>query len=99
MDTCDGLPATKEAVAVMEEMGYNIRNHHSQDIEDFDLSSFTLVVAMTQTIAAKLKTLGVQPERIVTLDVPDPYGKGIAVYRSTAKKIELALKSLLLLAD
>lgn len=95
MDADEGLPATNEAVVVMKEMGYDISNHSSRDIENLDLSSFTLIIAMTQAIAMKLKSLGVDPDRIFALDVPDPYYKGIDIYRSTAKKIEVTLMSVL----
>lgn len=94
VETASGLSATKEAVAVMKEMGLDISNHRSRDIDDLDLSSFTLVIAMTSWISEILVTLGVQPRRIERLEVCDPYGKGIEVYRSTARTIELSLRSL-----
>ena len=94
METVEGLPATKEAIAVMREMGFDISNHRSRDIERLELAEFDRIVAMTPAIASQLQTMDVETERITVIDVPDPYGRGIEVYRSTARKLEFILGSL-----
>lgn len=93
LETADGLPATKDAIAAMREMGLDLTRHRSQDIHAVDLGQFGPIVAMTPVIAERLIGRGVAPERIVQLDVPDPYGRGLEVYRSTAKEIECRLRS------
>lgn len=94
IDTADGLPPTKHAVAVMQELGLDISQHRSCDIETVDLSGFELIIAMTPAIAQRLRVITSGPARIAQLDIPDPYCKGVDVYRLTAKSIALQLRHL-----
>ena len=95
IDAGDGIPPTKDAVSVMEELGIDISAHRSRDIANLDLTEFDLVLAMTPLIAGQLREAGVEAIRIKQLKVDDPYCKGIDVYRSTAKEIDAQLHSLL----
>ena len=99
IDSGEGIPPTKDAVSVMRELGVDISGHRSRDIANLDLTEFDLVLAMTPSIADHLREAGVEASRIKQLKVPDPYGKGINVYRSTANEIEGQLRSLLGAAD
>src|SRR6266568_3048516 len=94
METADGISATKEAITVMQEMGFDISNHRSREIEHLDLAEFDRIIAMSPRIASHLQKLGVESAKITVIDVLDPYRKGIEVYRSTAKALESKLKSL-----
>jgi len=78
----------------MREMGFDIGKHWSRDIEHLDLAEFDRIIAMTLGIAAGLKRLGVESGRITVIDVPDPYARGIEVYRSTAKALQSILESI-----
>ncbi|MFQ5914647.1 MAG: low molecular weight phosphatase family protein [Nitrospinota bacterium] len=62
-ETTEGLSATREAITVMHEMGFDIRNHRSRDIEHLDLAEFSRIIAMTPAIASRLRTLGVESQR------------------------------------
>jgi protein-tyrosine-phosphatase len=95
LETGEGLPPTKHAVSVMQEMGLDISGHSSRDIETLDLRAFDLIIAMTSGIALRLVELGADITKITKLDVPDPYLKGIEVYRSTAEAINQQLRALL----
>jgi protein-tyrosine-phosphatase len=94
IDTGEGLPATKEAVAVMRQMGIGISGHHSRDIANLDLARFDIVLAMTPTIAKQLRDAGVDIARIKQMNISDPYRRGIDVYRSIANDIESQLRCL-----
>jgi protein-tyrosine-phosphatase len=88
LETVGGLPAARYAITVMREMGLDLCHHRSKQIETLDLIRFGRVIAMTPCIAKCLVKLGVESARIVELDVSDPYGKSIEVYRSVANVIE-----------
>lgn len=87
--------ATKEAVAVMREQGLDISSHRSRPLDSLNLADFELVVAMTPSIAQGLRDLGVDESKIAELNISDPYGRGIEVYRSTAEAITHQLRRLL----
>ncbi len=91
IDTGEGLPATKNAISVMKEHGIDISTHRTRDIAGLILGAFDRVVAMTPTIAGRLREMGVESHRIVQLEVADPYCEGIEVYRQTAQEIQRQL--------
>jgi len=90
----DGMPATEHAVTAMAERGADITNHRSRSVESLDIRQFDVVVAMTPWIADRLRRLGVDPARIRSIHVDDPYCKGLAEYRQAADEIEQALRQL-----
>jgi protein arginine phosphatase len=94
LEAGDGLPPTKHAVTVMEEMGIDISKNRSRDIESINLTVFDLVIAMTPVIAQRLVEIGVDGTKVVGLDVPDPYCKSVDKYRSTAQDIAVQLRTL-----
>jgi protein-tyrosine phosphatase len=94
LDAVDGGGAHKNAVSVMEEMGSDIEHHRTRNIRNVDVNSFDLVVAMSPSIARRLRECGVEGGRIAELDVPDPYNSDVDAYRSTAEKITSQLKTL-----
>lgn len=95
IEAADGILATEHAVTVMDERGTDIRSHRSRSVESVDIARFDIVVAMTPWIADRLQRLGVDAARIRSLDVDDPYCKGLAEYRRVADEIEQALQRLL----
>lgn len=93
LDAADGLPATRQAVTAMEELGFDIKDHRSRSLDSLDLSSFDRIIAMTPEIADSLRDAGVSPRRLTPLDVSDPYSGSLDTYRSTARDIERQLRS------
>lgn len=96
IEAAQGMPATDHAVTVMAERGIDITGHRSRPIESVDLSLFDLVVAMTPSVASRLRILGVEDARLQAINVEDPYGKGLTAYRAAADDIERALRDVLL---
>lgn len=90
----DGASATRDAVRVMNERGLDIGGHRSRSFRALNLSDFDLLVALTPAIAQDVRRAGVEPSKIATLDIPDPYGKGLEVYRTTVAAIERDLNRL-----
>lgn len=92
----EDMPATQHALAVMAERGIDISDHRSRPVESVNLSLFDVVIAMTSSIAETLRRLGVEPARVQSIDVDDPYCKGLAAYRTAAEQIERGLRRVLL---
>src|SRR5438552_2536684 len=95
VDAGEGLPPTKVAVSAMRERGIDISAHRSRGIANLDLTKIDHVLAMTPEIAEKVERAGGKRLRILQLNVSDPYGEGIEVYRSTVSEIDRQLRPLL----
>ncbi len=95
LDTVEGMPATREAITAMAEIGLDIASHRSRPIGQVDLVAYDKFVALTPDIAKDLRRLGVPPDHLVSLAIEDPCGKGLAQYIATRKKIYEALVDLL----
>ena len=75
LETADGMKATKEALRVMKERGYDIRNHNSRSIDLLDLNEYDIIITMTQRIANYLKNRRtINDDRLLILNIADPYG-------------------------
>jgi protein-tyrosine-phosphatase len=93
IDCGGGLPAATNAVNAMRERGLDLSGHRSKDVDELDLSEFDTVVAMSPAIARSVASL--QPRRVITWDIADPYGGSIERYRNTANEIERKLSEFL----
>jgi protein-tyrosine phosphatase len=92
IEASDGASATRDAIDVMAEKGIDIRGHSARRIDKVDVLAFDLVVAIDPGIAYSLRSRGTDPAKIIELDIPDPYGKGIECYRATVDSIVLELR-------
>ncbi|MEW6052842.1 MAG: low molecular weight protein arginine phosphatase [Nitrospirota bacterium] len=92
LDTADGLRPTNQALTVMKEMGLDINHHRSRSLRRQDLTSFDLIIAMTPSIVSELCAMGADSKKILGLNISDPYGESIEVYRITANEILGELK-------
>ena len=90
----DGASAAKDAIQAMRERGIDISDHRSRSVTALNLSAFDLVVALTPAIAQALHHHGADGATLKALDIRDPYGKGLAVYRTTVLTIERDLRDL-----
>lgn len=90
----DGASATKDAIRAMKERGLDIRGHRSRSFSALNVLDFDLLVALTPAIAHAVRDQGTDASRLATLDISDPYGKGLDAYRATALAIERDLRRL-----
>lgn len=95
----DGDLPTKEAVAACSELNIDISNHKSKNIMDMDASIIDLFVVMTENHAQLLLTFGVPQNKIYILNVSDPFGGSIEVYRNCCNEIKEKLVELLSLIE
>ncbi len=88
----EGWQASDEAITAMRERNLDLTAHRARSVRDLDLNAFDLVVAMTPTVAARLRDVwGVPSDRLIELDVDDPYGADVDSYRRAAAEIERQL--------
>lgn len=94
-----GEPATDNAVISMKEYGVNLENHRATNIDDTDIDNYDYVI--TLTTQHKKNVLHYYPKldgKVFTLkefvldnkkymDIDDPWGLNIIVYKDTAKEI------------
>ena len=83
--------ATENAIETMAELGIDISNHRSKPLTSLDLDA-SLFVPMTDTHALLLERVGIDSSKIITLNIPDPYGSNLETYKACAKEIERSLE-------
>ncbi|SHJ23496.1 low molecular weight protein arginine phosphatase [Desulfofundulus thermosubterraneus] len=99
-----GSEASPQAVAVMEEMGLDLKSHRATLLTRRDVEEADLVLTMTQShkklIQEQVPDLG---GKIFTLaeyagrggDVPDPFGGPVDVYRQCAGELRYLISLVL----
>ena len=87
-----GEPASDHAIETMEEHGIDIAGHRSTPLNRYALAEAELVVCMTEAHSRVLLQVGVEPERLIVFDIPDPYKGTLEDYRRCAEKIKTELK-------
>lgn len=101
----NGDKSTHQAIEVMEEYGVNLKDHTATNIRNAPIQEMELILCMTQS--HKYSVLQMYPElqgKVVTLkeyigeenlDIADPWGYDITIYRFCAAEIEKCLQLLL----
>ncbi|KAF1086008.1 Low molecular weight protein-tyrosine-phosphatase YwlE [Sporotomaculum syntrophicum] len=96
--------ASCQAVCVLKEMGLDLSRHKSARVGPEDIESAVLVLTMTRAHRDHLKRLMPgDANKIFTLaeyagsgkDIPDPFGAGLAVYRSVAEELDKLSRAML----
>lgn len=95
----EGAAAARDAVQVMRERGLDLSSHRSRAVDGLNLRDFDLLIAMTPAIAREVRALGADPSMVATLDIEDPYCKGLDAYRAASIAIERALRRLFSVAS
>ncbi len=93
--TSAGMPATENAINVMAEFGVDIMQHRSMPLSVYDVDTADYFICMTESHKAALTNIGVEKEKVFVLDIPDPFGGDLEIYRECAVKIEGALDNLM----
>lgn len=78
----DGQLPTEQAVEVMQELGIDISGHCArrvvmQDLQDADLC-YVMTLSHKNILTEAMPEL---EDRILVLDIPDPYGRSVETYR------------------
>lgn len=102
--TVEGMPASENAVLAMDELGIDLRDHRSANINADVLNEADLVLTMTpahkQAIVHyfgddfDLKTQPLLDYVGIGGDVADPYGGDLATYRRCRDQLAQAVKLL-----
>jgi len=88
----DGQPASAHAVTAMHEDGINLQLHISQRVSVKLLDNAELVFAMTSQHLAAIKSV-CPTANAFALDVSDPFGGDLEMYRQTAAEIKQKILS------
>ncbi|KDR94803.1 protein-tyrosine phosphatase [Peptoclostridium litorale DSM 5388] len=102
--TVDGLSATDNAVAAMKEYGIDISSHRSKVASEKLLCSANLILTMSRVHKDAILTLPkYRGKKIYTLkeflgcddmDVNDPFGLSLEIYKKTAEEIRVLVEKL-----
>lgn len=85
--------ANENAVKVMRERNIDISTHRSTPLSRLAVENADLIVTMTESHTDALLSAGVPNEKLMTLNVPDPFGGSIEDYRRCADEIAAKLES------
>ncbi|MBQ1183384.1 MAG: low molecular weight protein arginine phosphatase [Clostridia bacterium] len=87
-----GDSASENAIEVMREQNIDISAHRSTPLSQFAVDNADLIVTMTDSHTNALLSVGVPNEKIITLNVPDPFGGSLDDYRHCADEIKSKLE-------
>ena len=76
-----GAPACENTVSAMKELDIDLSAHISKQVTTELLQSATRIVCMTSSHKEYLLRIGAPEEKITVLDVSDPFGGDLNVYR------------------
>lgn len=90
----DGSPASGNAVAAMAEQGMDLSAHRSRPATPALLRQADILAVMSPSHAMAAVSMGADPARIRVLDIPDPYGGDLELYRHTRDGLDRAAERL-----
>jgi protein-tyrosine phosphatase len=95
-----GSPASEESIAVAAELGADLSDHRSRPVNPQLLAAADDVIAMTRghahALASRFPGVGPRPRLLCgDIDLDDPIGAGLDVYRDCARTILQHLEQLL----
>lgn len=83
----DGAHASENAVLACRETGLDLSGHTSRAVSGEDIASADLFAVMTMPHAQALMAMGVPKDKIYILNVSDPFGGDLQVYRDCRDEI------------
>ncbi|HZJ84799.1 MAG TPA: low molecular weight protein arginine phosphatase [Syntrophomonadaceae bacterium] len=101
--TFDDMPASAEAIQVMQESNIDISGHRSKQVTEELLASADLILTMTESHRQRI--LEMFPEYAAVIhtitayighddEVADPFGRGLAAYYDTLEQLEAIMDQL-----
>ena len=77
-----GMPPSKNAVEVCAEIGVDISAHRSHFIYDFELGEFEKIYCISdEHFQILTQSVGLSGDNVEVLDIADPYGGSVEIYR------------------
>ena len=90
-----GMPASRQSVEVCKEIGIDLSGFQSHFIFDFDIADFEKIYCMSDEHRQILtQSIGLPAEKVEVLDVADPYGRSIGIYRMCRDLIQTAVEEI-----
>ena len=89
-----GAPASPHAIECMRERCLDITAHRSRRASDLELSSYDRIYCVGETLAQKLVALGASREKVEVIEVSNPYGQDLEIYRACAEILSQLTKTL-----
>ena len=91
----DGHPATSEAQQVAREIALDLSRHRARNVSRLDLARYDRIIALTGEIGKQLESeLDVPGERIIRLEIDDPFGSDVESYRVVARRLDEAISEM-----
>lgn len=91
-ETGPGHAAAANAIVVMSELGIDIASHLTVSVSDVSLDTLDLAVVFRPSEAERLSFPA--SVRVEHLDIEDPYGRSVDVYRATARSIRRGVRQI-----
>ena len=77
----EGMRASVNSTKVCEEIGIDLSDFRTHFIYSYDIGQFEKFYCMSEGHRTILINCGIEPERVVSMDVPDPFGGDLNIYR------------------
>ena len=92
-----GRNASEDAIKVMKnEFGIDISDHNPTDITDLSINNFDYIVTMDSYIDKYIRNhYKIEPSKIISWNIKDPYGGSIDDYEKCANIIKNQIHDLL----
>jgi protein-tyrosine phosphatase len=88
MAAANGVPVSPLAVKVCDEIGVDIKGKTASFIYNYDIGGIEKFYCMSQEHAMMLSQFcGIEEDRLGVLNISDPYGGGLEVYRAARDEI------------
>ncbi|MDD2498744.1 MAG: low molecular weight protein arginine phosphatase [Desulfitobacteriaceae bacterium] len=91
----EGCPASTQAVRVLKDMGIDLSGHQARQVTRELVEKADYIFTMTKEQMDYV--LSFSPEaagKTISLDIPDPFGGSLDIYRCCAKDLETAVEKI-----
>ena len=96
VDTITSMPISEKSVEVCKEIDVDISNLKSTYVSDAEIEKYEKFYCMSQSHAGVLVYhYGVPLEKIAVLNISDPYGGNLEIYRQCRDEIYNSVKEIL----
>ena len=93
ISTFGGDSAAENAIKAMKNQGIDISAHRSTPLNQYAVDNADLIVCMSRSHKAILSDLKVNDNRVIVLDISDPYGCDLKTYIDCAENIKQRLSA------